>query len=50
MVIAPIWLGLKCPTIAISTIPNKGTVIFVMILGNASPKIFLFNADGFFIE
>ena len=47
MVMAPIWVELRCPTMAISTMPSNGTVIFVMILGIANPKIFLFIQGTF---
>ena len=42
--IAPMYCSLPiCPTIAKSTIPNKGTVIVVIMLGMASRRICLFK-------
>ena len=43
MAMAPIWLALPIwPTMAISTMPNKGTVMLVMMLGKANRRICLF--------
>lgn len=56
MVMAPIWAGLRCPTIAISTMPRSGTVIFVIMLGMARPTmrrlmedVTLGNVEHFFV-
>ena len=42
MVMAAIWSRLSRPTMAISTMPSRGTVILVMIFGIVSCRIFLF--------
>lgn len=42
MAIAPMCDSLRCPTMAVSTMPSSGTVMLVMMFGRASCRIFRF--------
>ncbi len=48
--IAPIYIAdPRCPAIAISIIPNNGTVMLEIILGNAKRNIFLSIAQKYYL-